>query len=121
MNWLALLGIALVAAERPDEALDVFRRAVELDPGNADRRRNLATALFDSRNIDEAALHARQAVALRPGDPAAHDLFGRILAVQGRLAEAQAEFERALQVAPDYQEARENLARLERLKAATGR
>lgn len=121
VDALTNLGIALIAAERLDDALGAFRRAVELDPENADPRRNLATALFDSRNIDEAAVHAAQAVALRPGDAAAHDLFGRILAVQGRLAEAQAQFERALQAAPDYEEARENLARLEQLKAATGR
>ena len=121
VDALTNLGIALVAAERLDEAIGLFSRAVELEPRNPDRRRNLANALFDRREIDQAAVHAEQAVVLRPADPAAHDLFGRILAVQGRLEEAQAQFELALQAAPGYADARENLARLEQLRATIGR
>jgi Flp pilus assembly protein TadD len=48
----------------------------------------------------------------------AHDLLGRILAVQGQLAEARAQFERALKIEPDYDDARENLVKLQRLQAS---
>ena len=111
------MAIALTATDRLEEGLPAFRRAAEVDPGNGDMQRNLAAALFDHREIDEAAAHAERAVALQPGDATARDLFGRILAVQGRLAEAQAQFERALQLAPDFDEARENLVKLQRLTA----
>ncbi|HEY6360493.1 MAG TPA: tetratricopeptide repeat protein [Vicinamibacterales bacterium] len=117
VDALTNVGIALVATNKLEDALGAFRRAVELDPRNGDMRRNLAAALFDHREIDEAAVHAEQAVALQPADPTAHDLFGRILAVQGNLTEARAQFERALQMAPDFRDARENLAKLERLMA----
>ena len=80
-------------------------------------QRNLAAALFDHRDLDEAAVHAERAVALQPGDATARDLFGRILAVQGHFVEARAQFERALQIAPDHGDARDNLAKLQRLMA----
>ena len=111
------LGIALLATNNLDEGLRAFRRAVELDPDNGDMRRNLAAALLDRREIDEAAVHAERAVALQPADATAHDLFGRILAVQGDFAGARAQFERALQIAPDDPDAREDLAKLQRLTA----
>ncbi len=106
------LGIALIGADRLDEALGVFRRAVDLHPNDARGHRNYANALYDHHDIDEAAAHARRAVDLRPGDPAAHDLLGRILAIQGRLVDAQGQFEEALRMEPDYAEARLDLEKL---------
>ena len=118
VDALSHLGLALLTTNNLDEGLGAFRRAVELDPGNGEMRRNLAAALFDRREIDEAAVHARQAIDLHPGDATAHDLFGRILAVQGDFAGARAQFERALQIAPDDPDAREDLAKLQRLIAS---
>ena len=118
VDALSHFGIALLATNTLDEGLRAFRRAVELAPDNGDMRRNLAAALFDRREIDEAAVHAERAIALQPADATAHDLFGRILAVQGDLAGARAQFERALQIAPDDPDAREDLAKLQRLTAS---
>ena len=115
---LTNLGISLVATGKLEEAIVAFRRAVDVDPNNGDSQRDLANALFDHREAGLAVVHARRAVVLRPDDPAAHDLLGKVLAVQGDLPGAQAEFERALQIAPNHLEARENLARLRRRPAA---
>ena len=77
-------------------AADVRARTTETHPAQPS-----TNALFDHRDIEEAAAHATRAVALQPDDPAAHDTLGGVLAVQGKYAEAQAQFERALQLAPD--------------------
>jgi tetratricopeptide (TPR) repeat protein len=114
VDALTNFGIALVAAGRNDEAVLQFDRAVALDPENGRSRRNLANALVDAKRYDEAAVHAARAVSLRSDDPAALDLLGRVLAYQGKLAEAVSAFERALEVDPGYQEAREHLAALRR-------
>jgi len=42
------LGKALLAHGSPDEAIDCFRKALELQPDSADAQRTLATALGDS-------------------------------------------------------------------------
>jgi tetratricopeptide (TPR) repeat protein len=118
VDALSHAGIALLATNNLDEGLGAFRRAVELAPENGDMRRNLAAALFDRREIEEAAVHAERAIALQPADATAHDLFGRILAVQGDFAGARAQFERALQIAPDDPDAKEDLAKLQRLTAS---
>jgi Tfp pilus assembly protein PilF len=44
-------GVALVATEQLPEALPVFRRAVELDPSNADAKRLLTLAEGDNRRL----------------------------------------------------------------------
>lgn len=49
LQALLNFGVALVATERLDEALPVFRRAVELDPSNPNATRLLAMAEEDSR------------------------------------------------------------------------
>src|SRR6266851_1928410 len=111
------LAVSLVATSRLDDAIGVFRRAVDVNPRDAGLQLNLANALFDHRDAGEAAAHAEQAVALRPGDSAAHDVLGRVLAVQGKLADARSQFERALQIAPGDTDVREHLTRLERFAA----
>lgn len=116
LDALAGLGAAQAALNRPIEALATFGRAVEIDPASGAARRNLATALFDSGEIDRALPHAREAVRLRPDDAGAHALLGRALAGQRAFDEAIAELRRALQLDPNDAEARDDLARIARLK-----
>jgi Flp pilus assembly protein TadD len=115
----ALTGFAicLVATGKLDDAIPLFRRAAELDPTDADHERNLANALFDRRNVDEASVHAARAVELRSEDAAGHELYGRILAVQGKLGDAKNEFERALQLDPQNAEAKDDLVKLRAFSA----
>jgi tetratricopeptide (TPR) repeat protein len=71
------------------------------------------------RDHDLAGAEAafRQAVALRPDYPEAHNRLGVVLAQQGRLAESIPHFEAAIAAWPDYPEARRNLAEARRLAA----
>jgi tetratricopeptide (TPR) repeat protein len=112
-----VLGICLLALERPDEAIETFTRAVNVDPENGVTRRNLGNALFDRGDNDAAAVHAEEGVRLRIDDPGAWDLLGRVSAVKGDLPAAQADFARALRLDPNFSEAREHLQAVEKLLA----
>ena len=108
------LGIALVKAGDPDGALAVFRRAAEIDPANSRSQRDLAFVLYDRGRFDEAADHAARAVALTPNVAAAHDILGRIWAMQGKMSAAKTEFETSLRLDPSDADARENLRLISR-------
>jgi Flp pilus assembly protein TadD len=65
------LGAILLKLERPDEAIAEFREAIRLKPDDAGNRNNVAWTMVVSpgwpqRVYDEAAEHARKAVALMP-------------------------------------------------------
>ena len=73
------IGTAFYFMERYEEAIEQYRRAVVLDPANADYRGNLGDALSAiERNEDaarewlEAAGLALRRIAVVPSDPAAH-------------------------------------------------
>jgi Flp pilus assembly protein TadD len=63
----------------------------------------------------DAALHAQEALRIRPDYAEAHNCLAIILAQQGRLGEARDHWERALQLNPGYETARENLSRLDQI------
>jgi hypothetical protein len=110
------LGIASVGTGDLEQATRAFRHVVDIAPDDGVARRNLANALFDSRNPAEALVHAERAATLRPDDPDIYDLLGRVLAVQGRLDDATAQFARALQINPAHADAREHLDRVNQLQ-----
>jgi len=116
---LNVLGICYLALNKPDDAIGRFTRAVSIDPADGVSQRNLANALFDRGDADAAAAHAEQAARLRVDDPGAWDLLGRVSAVRGNLQDAQADFERALQIDPGFAEAREHLQALGKLRQST--
>jgi tetratricopeptide (TPR) repeat protein len=109
---LSNMGIALASSHKTDEALAVLRNAVEADPSNGQARVNLAQVLLDVGQIQAAEKEARQVVALTPRNPLGYDLLGQALAMQKNWPEARRAFEQALQIAPNYTPARENLRRL---------
>ena len=71
---------------------------------------NLGAALQSEQRLDEAAVHYRRAIALRPDYAAAYSNLGTALRAQGRLDEAVAAYERALALQPDFPDAHYNLA-----------
>ena len=70
---------------------------------------NLANALKDQGQFDEAIRSYQQALQLRPDDAATHNNLGNALRDQGRLDEALACFRRAIQCKPDSADAHNNL------------
>jgi tetratricopeptide (TPR) repeat protein len=109
---LTRLGVTLMATNQTADGLAAFRRAVDANPQNGEARRNLAAALLDTNDPAGALVHASAAATLRPRDSVAHELFGRALALQGRLSEAIEQLQQALQLDPGNADARAELARL---------
>jgi predicted membrane-bound spermidine synthase/tetratricopeptide (TPR) repeat protein len=102
------LGNALAAGGGP-EALDHLQRAVELDPGLASARYDLATALFGADRYEESIRQFRLALAAMPDAATAFNALGVGLVSKERPAAAVDQFREAIRLRPDYVEAHTNL------------
>jgi tetratricopeptide (TPR) repeat protein len=71
---------------------------------------NLATALQENGQLDQAAAHYQRSIAFRADYAPAHNNLGVALRSQGRLDEAIASYQRALELQPGYPDAHYNLA-----------
>jgi len=92
------LGNALLKQKLFVEAIVAFRQAIQLEPGNADARNNLAWAYRETgANLDEAVELCRQAVKLQPGRRAYYlDTLGCVLLKQDKTNEAASVFQEAI-------------------------
>ena len=80
-----------------------------IDPTHVEAHFNLAKALGDRGQFDEAAVHYQKVIAVRPSG-AAHNGLGLALAARNRPEEAVAHYQRAIQLSPDDIEPQKNLA-----------
>jgi protein O-mannosyl-transferase len=78
---LTRLGISLIATGRLEEAIAAFRRAADAAPTDVDAQLNLATALADHMDYQEALTYAQRARTLRPGNEQASHLVERLRAL----------------------------------------
>jgi tetratricopeptide (TPR) repeat protein len=120
---------ALLAQERLADALEIAQETLEtlnrvspLYPGDVDLQtargytyKNCGMALRDFGRMAESAASLDEAEAVfdtllqeYPADPAAWDGKGSVLAVRGELADSLPYFEKAIELKPDYAEARGN-------------
>ncbi len=104
------LGGALMAMDRPSEAIPYFRNAIASRGDYFDAHYNLALALHATGDLAGTIEELTRAVALAPQDASAHANLGAVLLESGRVAEAQAELKKALKIDPNHELARENLA-----------
>jgi tetratricopeptide (TPR) repeat protein len=105
-----ILGAAFTRTGRGQEAIRQFETALQLDPGNVNARYNLVFALVKSGQLAAAAGHMEQVVAAFPKDAGLHNLWGELLAQQGKYPEAIAQFDQALALDPALEAARSNRA-----------
>jgi tetratricopeptide (TPR) repeat protein len=109
-------GIEFAQAQKFTDAISDFRSALGYDDQNANARYNLATALFDAGQMNEALAEAERALTLNPASADAYHLKGKLLALQGRLDESMVNLEAALKLRPDDAVIREDLARVRRVR-----
>ncbi len=106
--WFGL-GVVLQAANRQQEAIDVYRRLLMMQPDHVDACHNLASALELCGQVQEAVALYRRALALEPARAATHNNLSSALYRCGRLEEAIATGRRALALEPDSAMACNNL------------
>ena len=105
----ALIVLTLVLAAwtqtqvwRDSETL--WRWAVEMDPACSLCHGNLGSALTSAElgqaRLDEAEVHLRRAIVLRPDNPIPHFNLGTLLSVRTRYDEAEAAFRHYLELQP---------------------
>jgi tetratricopeptide (TPR) repeat protein len=102
---LAALGFVLYAQKRVPEAIETLKRAVDLDPKNANALNSLGFIYAEEKiDLARAVAFCRQAVDLSPKSSAYLDSLGWALFRQGNLVEAKTCFRKALDLSPGNKE-----------------
>jgi tetratricopeptide (TPR) repeat protein len=109
-------GKLLGRQNRHREAMDQYRKAIELLPGNWEAHFELGGELDAANEIDKARGEFAEAVRLNPDYFRAHLNYGVLLAKLGRLDEAQREFEETLRLEPANRSAQQYLAQIKSMK-----
>jgi tetratricopeptide (TPR) repeat protein len=94
------LGDTLVSQNRPDEAISVYKTAMQLFPDNPEIYLYLGQALAAKNDRVGAMAAYRRAIALDPNHYWSHHHLGDILAAQGKFSDAIACYHRAIETNP---------------------
>ncbi|MGN6186069.1 MAG: tetratricopeptide repeat protein [Thermoanaerobaculia bacterium] len=109
------LKVALEAGKKNDAkaAIDALNRCVELDPKSLQCHGYLARAHIATRDLAAATIDMTHVIDLNPKDPQSYAARGVTYVMQGKKHEAIRDFRMALDLKPDFEEAKQALARLE--------
>jgi tetratricopeptide (TPR) repeat protein len=102
------LGIVFGRFMEPEAAREAFEKAIELDPQLVEARIHLSLVLAQRKEFDSAHQQLKRAVAILGDVPAAgypQFLLGKIHNEQNMPAEAEKDFQKAIQLRPNYAEA----------------
>jgi predicted Zn-dependent protease len=94
------------------QAIEAYRKVLELNPEAAGALVNLGTIYYRQRKFADAERYYRDAIAADPAYPLAQFNLGNLYDEQGRIAEALDHYRKALHLNPQYADAHFNLALL---------
>jgi tetratricopeptide (TPR) repeat protein len=104
------LGVYLASRERFGEAVDLYRRAIELRPRNSELHSNLANALSAGGDHEQAERELRHAIELSPDFAEAHANLAAVLVRQGNYEQAIDAARHAIALKPTYVDSYFNLS-----------
>lgn len=107
------LGKAMRKLGQVAEAGNCFRRAVEIDSSFGEAYLNLGFLLIESGDTREGIRQVTRGLAIQPS-ARGHCVLGHVLVQEGRPAEAAAHYREALRLDPNYEDARQALAKIPR-------
>jgi Flp pilus assembly protein TadD len=92
-----------------EQAVPVWKKAVELNPDDPRAHNNLGAALVETGHPEDALAEYHRSLELNDQSSQAHNNLGSLMAQQGRMDEAMAEFQKAVELNPDNGRAHCNL------------
>ena len=104
------LGSLLKDQGHIEEAMEHYRKVVQIDPNDCDALDSLGIALATRGQFEEAIKNFRKAIQIKPNDCDALNNLGTALAARGQFNEAIENFHKAIQIKPDDCDALDNLA-----------
>jgi tetratricopeptide (TPR) repeat protein len=109
--WMAQNNLGTLFADkgRFDEAIENYRKAIQINPNSAVPLYSLGLALAAQGRLDEAIENYRKAIQLNPDYRDALNDLGNALAAQGRFDEAIKNYYKVIQLNPDFSTALNNL------------
>lgn len=96
----------------PDEVIEAYKKAIELDPLAAGAMVNLGTLYFNARKWREAEEYYMDALEADPDYPLAHFDLANLYDERGDRTRAMEHYQAALKISPNYADAHYNLALL---------
>ena len=106
-------GLELEESGAPvEDAVDAYRKVLDLNPGAAGALVNLGTIYYRLHKFEEAEKYYLAAIEADPEYPLAQFNLGNLYDEQGRFPEAVDFYRRALDLNPQYADAHFNLALL---------
>ena len=112
LDLLTKRAVALVALDRHDEALLIYRHVAAASPNNPVGELNLAAALDSAGEHRDAVSAASRAIGKGADTPEAHYVHARALTATNRFDEAAAAFRKAIRLRPVFADAHRHLAAL---------
>ncbi len=107
------LGLCLFRQNQAEQARQVMEYALELNPEFFPALSNLCDVYRELGQSDAQLACAERCIRLQPNSALAHNNLGSALWQAGRIDDARSAFEHSLWLAPEYFEARFNIARLD--------
>src|SRR6516165_7320101 len=77
--------------DKLDEAIELYRKAIELDANYQDALHGLGMALFNRSRLDEAVATAKRLIEIDNDDILAHTSLSMFYQAQGRIEDAEKE------------------------------
>jgi len=85
------LAVNAFGDDKLDEAIENYRKALEIDPDYQDALHGVGMALFNSGRVDEAIATAKKLIELDKDDILAHTSLSMFYQAQGRIEDAEKE------------------------------
>ena len=111
-SWMAYNNLGVVQFEKGDvdDAVEKYRRSLELQPDYPEALYNLGSAQLQKGDADQAITLCEQSLKLQPTDPDAHVVLGNALMLKQNIDEAIVHYREALKLRPKDSDAHHNLA-----------
>ena len=110
-NYLAYnnLGFYLSGKGKTAEAMENYRKSLEIKPDYEDALNNVGFALAGRKRHAEAIGYYERALRVKPDHAEVHNNLGNALAETGKIEEAIKHYEMVLKQVPDHADAHNNL------------
>lgn len=106
---LHYLGLLLVIANEPEQAIQLIEQSLSINPNNAAAHSNLGNMLRDAGRFEDALKHLRQSIELDSEVASTQADLGRVLMDTGQLEEAAESLQKAVSLDSNNLEAQSNL------------